>query len=130
MEETAEVQVGTRVTAYRRAGRGTPVLLLSLGSGADWDELFAWLAREFRVIQPALPAGVEADALHDWLQEVIEGLGLDRPLLLADDGSMPVADGFVSNRPGLAAGAVSFAAVRRETLLRSLHALAPATRDD
>lgn len=90
----ALVQVGTTETRYYRAGRGTPVLVLSRGpAGSAPTPLFAELSRHHCAIAPELPAppggGAEgapsADAV-EWLRDVIDGLGLERPGLVVDEG--------------------------------------------
>jgi hypothetical protein len=78
----AVVQAGSHETSYRRAGTGRPVvLLLRAAVPTRADPLFDALAREFRVVAPALP---DAPLLLDWVRAVIDGLGLERPALLVD----------------------------------------------
>lgn len=78
------LQTGTTETQYRRAGHGPPVLLLFAEGSADelGAHLFDRLAAGFRVIAPTCPAGVE---IADWLRDLIEGLGLIRPAIVADE---------------------------------------------
>jgi pimeloyl-ACP methyl ester carboxylesterase len=93
----AVVQTGAMETSYRRAGAGCAVLLLT-GAGeameaGEPDWLFGQLARHFRIIAPILPAGLDGGSgrdpagggreLEDWLRGLIDGLGLDRPALVA-----------------------------------------------
>ena len=78
------LRTGTTETLYQRAGQGPPVLLL-LPEGATDElgaQLFGRLAGRFRVIAPVLPAGVE---ITGWLRDLIEGLGLIRPAIVADE---------------------------------------------
>lgn len=78
------LRIGTTETLYQRAGQGPPVLLL-LHEGATDElgaELFGRLAARFRVIAPVRPAGVE---ITSWLRDLIEGLGLIRPAIVADE---------------------------------------------
>lgn len=97
---TAVVHAGGMEIPYLRAGRGPSVLLLAdpvpeiretgeggraadTGSGpAGGPELQA-LAGSFRVIIPLLPPPRTAREGGRWIRDVIDGLGLDRPALLA-----------------------------------------------
>ena len=83
----AVVQTGTFETPYRRAGRGGPVLLLASAEPAG-QRLFDDLAGRFRTIAPVLPPGLArdgmpADSFEAWLRGLIDGLGLERPALVA-----------------------------------------------
>lgn len=77
----AVVQAQGMETHYVRAGRGPAVLLLRTGGGNAADPLFVRLTTEFRVIAPVVPA---VPSLAGWIRDVIDGLGLDRPSILAD----------------------------------------------
>lgn len=90
----AVVQTGTFETSYRRAGAGSAVLLLigaTEAAGDDW--LFGQLAGRFRIIAPVLPTVLhgsygphppgDGPGLEVWLRGLIDGLGLDRPALVA-----------------------------------------------
>jgi hypothetical protein len=81
----AVVRAGATETEYVRAGRGSPVLLLTRRTPAALleDPLFASLAAEFSVIVPALPgAGVPAGK---WVRDLMDGLGFaDRGRVLLD----------------------------------------------
>lgn len=91
----AVVWTGTFETTYRRTGAGSPVLLLASGAGTrhiDW--LMDQLAPHFRIVAPVMPSGfgsppytgAEPDdrGLEGWLRGLIDGLGLERPAILAD----------------------------------------------
>lgn len=113
----ATVQTGHIETRYRRCGSGAAVLLLVAdhGDGAPGDELLAWLAEHFRVIVPRLPAGVAraADAglpptsVTAWLRDVIDGLGLVRPAIVADEPYALAALHFSATDPERTGGLVA-----------------------
>ena len=75
----ALVQVGAVVTQYRRAGRGEVVLLIAAGDSPA-ARLFDRLAERHRVVQPQLPESCSAE----WLPQLVEALGLDRPMVVAE----------------------------------------------
>jgi len=107
----AILQVGDRCTPYRRAGRGPSVLLL-LGTHSSLDplreRLLLELSRSFRVLAPELPRpcdGVTACGplspaeLAGWLREVLETLGLARPILVTDDSFAAAALAWMHEDP-------------------------------
>jgi pimeloyl-ACP methyl ester carboxylesterase len=81
----AEVRAHDQVMRYHRTGAGRPVVLLRAASGPDsiWPELDAELAARFRVFTPELPPDCEDVAA--WVKGFLEGVGLDRVLLVAAD---------------------------------------------
>jgi pimeloyl-ACP methyl ester carboxylesterase len=82
-ETLAEVRAHDQVMRYRRAGAGRPLLVLR-GAGehdALWPELDAELVAHHRVFIPELPA--ECDDLAAFVADFLEGLGLDRVVVLA-----------------------------------------------
>jgi len=97
----AVLQTGTAETHYHRAGVGPPVLLLYAHALTDplGAALFAALAARFRVIAPTLPAGVGGPgaglAISTWLRDLIDGLGLERPAVIADEWLAGPLLGFV-----------------------------------
>lgn len=101
----ALVQAGRVETRYVRAGRGLPVLLLSRAGLLRTAEsrLFRALAREFRVVAPALAPDGEygvGGVTHPmdtriWLRDVIEGLGMERPGLVAAASLAPMLASFL-----------------------------------
>lgn len=113
----AVVQAGAVETHYRRAGCGAPVLLLFPGGAADplAALLFDRLARRFRVIAPLPPAcvgagasaGGEATPVSRWLRDLIDGLGMSRPALVADESLGVAALGFSLMDPGRAGALVA-----------------------
>jgi hypothetical protein len=120
-EHHAVVQVGNVETGYRRAGRGPSILLLTTAEPDTDNDLFTALAAHFRVIQPAWPAGVPAAEVPGWLRGIIEGLGLERPLLLVDAGSEAGAHELSAMLPSLVGAVVSSRADVVE-LTRAVHA--------
>jgi pimeloyl-ACP methyl ester carboxylesterase len=138
----AVVHAGATETHYRRAGSG-PVVLLLFPGGADDPPaacLFARLARRFRVIAPRPPASVRAAArfaegdpapVADWLRDLIDGLGLVRPGLVACHAFGPAALAFSRTDPdragalvalSRAASAADGAAMPIDEMVRALHA--------
>lgn len=95
---SAVIQVGTIETRYQRAGCGSPVILLGSHGVADPTDalLFRALGERFRVIAPERPQVVAGEppfdtaeasvSLSTWLRDMIDGLGLERPSIVADDG--------------------------------------------
>jgi hypothetical protein len=82
----AVVQTGRFETAYRRAGNGGPVLLLAGDPGAAGDWLFEQLAAHFRTIAPLGSGRIDGGGYATfelWLRGLIDGLGLQRPALVA-----------------------------------------------
>lgn len=96
----AAIQMGDTITSYRRAGTGMQVLLLSDGAqGGDPDDgLFRILAEHFKVFAPAMTATGDvaqaAVAASAWLRDLVDGLGLDRPSVVADGAFVVPALGF------------------------------------
>jgi len=90
----AFLQAGPILTPYRRSGTGAPVLLLCRGALAD--RLLGRLAGRRCVIAPELPEGVPFTA---WLCDVIDGLGLDRPAIVADATFAEAVRAFVRDEP-------------------------------
>lgn len=76
----AVVQVGARETRYLRCGCGPSVLVLAVDRAARL-RLLERLAGGYRVIAPEPPPPTEAAALQQWVRELIEGLGLEQPLV-------------------------------------------------
>lgn len=91
----AIVQAGRVETPYCCAGRGRRILVLSSRTTADplIHEVFSALAPRFRVLAPTCtPAGRDSAALLAggagaavWLRDVMDGLGLTRPSIVADE---------------------------------------------
>lgn len=97
----AVLQTAATETTYHRAGVGPPVLLLYAQALVDplGAALFAALATRWRVIAPELPAGVGGAggglAVTAWLRDLIDGLGLERPSVVADEWFAGPLLGFV-----------------------------------
>jgi hypothetical protein len=93
----ALLQSGDRATPYVRAGEGEVVLLVRsvpVGEIAA-SPLFVRLARRRRVIGAAAPSGADAE----WLRDLIDGLGLDRPELMGDRGLAALLVAFAQDHP-------------------------------
>lgn len=82
-ETLAEVRAHDQVMRYRRAGAGRPLVVLRGGPESLWPELEADLASRFRVITPELSA--DCGDVAAWARDFLEGVGLDRVMLLAAD---------------------------------------------
>ena len=84
-ETLAEVRAHDQVMRYRRAGAGRPVVVLrrANGSACFWPELEHDLASRFRVVTPELPA--DCGDIAAWVADFLEGVGLDRVVLVAAD---------------------------------------------
>lgn len=80
-----ELQIGDRVVRYTCSGAGRPVLVLATGRRAGSDMASA-LASMGRIIvpRPPAPTGASGAALSTWLPHFLDGLGLDRPPVVAD----------------------------------------------
>lgn len=98
MAANAVVRVGSIEMPYVRAGQGAPVLLFAAGTAAAIaaGALFTRLSREFRVVAPVFdtdppdprPAASLAFPLR--LRDLLEGLGIERPLLVAERKCEPL----------------------------------------
>jgi pimeloyl-ACP methyl ester carboxylesterase len=87
----AVVHAGGLETSYLRMGHGPTVLVLGVPpearvTSADTRVALAdlsALAESFRVIIPLVPPPEGRRDAERWLRDLIDGLGLDRPVLLA-----------------------------------------------
>jgi pimeloyl-ACP methyl ester carboxylesterase len=95
---------GAIETVYRRAGTGAPLLLLCNSTDSPGRQLFEELASSCRVIAPVRPPRVP---FSGWLRDLIDGLGLDRPLLVVDDSIAEVALGFAQVEGDRVSGVVA-----------------------
>lgn len=98
----AVVQAGAFQTSYRRAGRGRTVLLvLSSEDQVLADSLFATLAEQFRTIAPATPPELQNAAwrFDAWLCSLSDGLGLERPAVVAGVGHADALTSLASRDP-------------------------------
>lgn len=103
---------GATETSYHRAGAGAPVLLLFPGGLADplGARLFERLADRFRVIAPVQPAEVGkggAVPVSKWLRDLVDGLGLVRASIVADEPCAGAALGFALMELERVAGVVA-----------------------
>lgn len=87
---TGTIRLGETEIRYCRAGSGAPVLVLLSHDGelAAGDELFRGLAEEARVValrhDPANGSASDPDG-STLLRDLGEGLGLEEPLVVADE---------------------------------------------
>ena|SRR5215213_9078261 len=81
----AEVRAHDQVMRYRRAGTGRPILILRASHEVEplWAELDEALVNAFRVLTPDVPRA-EVDVAA-WMRGFLEGVGLDRVTLIAED---------------------------------------------
>jgi hypothetical protein len=87
----AVIQTGSLETRYRRTGQGAQLLMLACAEHVEWaGRMVPILAERFRVFLPEVPEWVphpagprEAPAGREWLRALIDGLGLDRPGVVA-----------------------------------------------
>ena len=98
------VSDGLTDTPYRRAGRGAPVVVLTAGASRAEDALLAALPRQFRVIAPEVPppatsTGEALPGFPAWLGGFLDGLGLSRVALVAEERFGAAALGFALLEP-------------------------------
>jgi len=86
----AYIRIRDAEIGYTRSGRGAPAVVLSSDSALR-ELLSAELSRGFSVIAPELHAACNDSTGARWLPELIEGLGLQRPHLVATDSFGPAA---------------------------------------
>jgi pimeloyl-ACP methyl ester carboxylesterase len=80
----AEVRAHDQVMRYHRAGAGRPLVLLrAAASDALWPELEEQLVARYRVLTPELPP--DCADVAAWVKDFLEGVGLDRVLVVATD---------------------------------------------
>lgn len=107
----AVLQTSTTETHYLRAGTGESVLLLFPGGPEDalGAALFSRLATRYRVLAPTVPAGVGGTGmpLSKWLRDLIDGLGLVRPTMIAEESMAGALLGFSLVDPGRIGGLVA-----------------------
>lgn len=116
-QATAVAVGGGRRMAVRCAGQGFPVVLLHgiPGSAQTWDGVARRLAERHRVVVPDLlgfgasarpPAArqLHAEAQADALGDALDGLGIERMVLVGHDFGGPVAVTCASRRPERVAG--------------------------
>jgi pimeloyl-ACP methyl ester carboxylesterase len=85
----AVVQTGPIETRYTLAGKGAPVLVLLEDGAASAIamQLLEVLTSDYRLLLPSLDSRVAAcgdhDAFSSWLRNFMDGLGIDRFVLVA-----------------------------------------------
>jgi hypothetical protein len=90
---SARVSAGGVETPYERTGRGRAVVLVldTRPDDSRAEALMARLGSQHRVFRPELVTpvwrvGGNAPVPERWLREFVEGLGLDRPIVVTDSG--------------------------------------------
>jgi hypothetical protein len=136
----AVVNTAEGETPYLRAGSGRPVLLLTeadavngYGPALAGHGIIAGLAAHFRVYAPTARAAANrsvrcgrSDSTVDaqpWLRNLIDALGLDVPLIVADESFADIAYDFARSDADRTTGVVIATGSDAETLLRRLGAL-------
>jgi pimeloyl-ACP methyl ester carboxylesterase len=95
---------------YREEGSGLPVLLLHgfAEDGRIWDELISGLGRHCRLLIPDLPGSGQSallpgepsiDALADVIKEMVDGLGVERCVLIGHSMGGYVSLAFAEKYP-------------------------------
>lgn len=105
----ASLTVGTVETLYRRAGSGAPVLLLGLGRTEEAEMITRLTGPEGRrrVIVPdcttlaaLTPAATKREsAFARWLSDFLQGLGLERPAVVAACRFREELERYAASRP-------------------------------
>lgn len=129
----AVVTTAEAETTYLRAGSGAAViLLLDGGGGSDGRTLLQTLSVGFRVFMPRVTVSGDsavrcgsttADALA-WLRGVIDALGVENPLLAADDAFAAIAARFADVDPARTGGVVPVSGADHAAIVRRLTAFA------
>lgn len=111
----AVVDAGSISTTYVRAGSGDPVVILRANTqtASAGASLLLDLSRDFRVIEPELIApiveattGGDSVAFSCWLREFLDGLGIARAGLVAEESVAARVLSFALADPGRVSGVV------------------------
>jgi len=113
----AKIEIGETTYYYELRGAGPPLVLVS-GFGADhltWREISPRLAGRFRVLLFDNPASgrtrdgggeLTVEGMAESTAALIEGLGMERPVLAGHSMGGSIALALTARRPGSAAGLV------------------------
>ena len=110
IDDAAVLQVGAVETRYHRGGRGPALVLLMAGgrAGPLGGALFDALCARFRVVAPVPPPEVGAAVpASRWLRDLLDGLGVERPLVVADEPLAGAVLAVMLAAPGRVGGAVA-----------------------
>lgn len=94
----AKLRVGDTDVSYSSQGAGAPVLLL-VGDPQLRNHLQSHLATSFRVVAPAIDSDQPELGSTALLRALIDGLGLDRPCVVASDSHALAALHFTAGDP-------------------------------
>lgn len=90
----AVVVVDGEETSYLRSGQGEPTIVVVCADAAERRRLLRLLSSRHRVIAPwpvRADAAGTADGRACWLTGVVDGLGLDRPVVVLSADSAYIA---------------------------------------